>query len=202
MLNAATGMQRPRVLGDAADGTSGGSPGTSAEALRQLLPFKEELPGKVLLWVVCPATVEAAGNGTTRFVTGDPPVEWEGEVSWIGEGNYRARGKAYPGLEFSMGRAAVIESGQLQMVACTYPALSPDPAFYECVGLKPDNALAVQTKTMTGWMAGFEMDWEQGLPFNGPGACSLDFAMMPFKGSAKELFPMNPEPGRPVEIWT
>ncbi len=196
------GEHRPRVLVDAADGTSGGSPGTSAEALRQLLPFKEELPGKVLLWVVCPATVEAAGNGTTRFVTGDPPVEWEGEVSWTGEGNYRARGKAYTGLEFSMGRAAVIESGQLQMVACTYPALSPDPAFYECVGLKPDNALAVQTKSMTGWMAGFEMDWEQGLPFNGPGACSLDFAMMPFKGSAKELFPMNPEPGRPVEIWT
>jgi microcystin degradation protein MlrC len=196
------GENRPRVLVDGADATSGGSPGTSVEALRQLLPFKHQLPGKVLLWVVCPATVEAAGKGATRFVTGDPSVEWEGRVLWTGEGNYRARGKAYTGLSFSMGEAVVIESGRLQLVACTYPALSPDPAFYECVGLRPGDALAVQAKSMIGWMAGFEMDWDRGLPFDGPGACSLNFAGMPFRGSAKELFPMNPEPSDPVEIWT
>ena len=196
------GENRPRVLVDAADGTSGGSPGTSAEALRQLLPFKDDLPGKVLLWVVCPATVDAAGKGATRFVTGDPLVEWKGKVLWTGQGNYRARGKAYTGLSFSTGEAAVIESGQLQLVACTHPALTPDPAFYECVGLRPDEALAVHAKSMTGWMAGFEMDWDRGLPFDGPGACSLNFARLPFKGSAKDLFPMNPAPTHPVEIWT
>ena len=196
------GDDRPRVLVDAADGTSGGSPGTSVEALRQLLPVKDELPGKVLLWVVCPATVEAAAEGATRFVTGDPSVEWEGTVLWTGKGNYRARGKAYTGLSFSMGKAAVIESGQLRLVACTHPALTPDPAFYECVGLRPNDALAVQVKSMTGWMAGFEMDWDRGLPFDGPGACSLNFARMPFRGTAKELFPINPEPKNPIETWT
>ena len=196
------GDDRPRVLVDAADATSGGSPGTSAEALRQLLPVQDELPGKVLLWVVCPATVEAAANGATRFITGDPSVEWEGTVLWTGEGNYRARGKAYTGLGFSMGQAAVIESGQLQVVACTLPALTPDLAFYECVGLRPNDALAMQAKSMIGWMAGFEMDWDRGLPFDGPGACSLNFAKTVFAGPAKELFPMNPEPKNPLEIWT
>ena len=44
----------PWVLVDTADATSGGSPGHSAEALRRLLPLREELPGKVLLWVVDP----------------------------------------------------------------------------------------------------------------------------------------------------
>ncbi len=157
---------------------------------------------KVLLWVVCPPTVEAAAKGATRFTTGDPSVEWEGKVLWTGEGNYRARGKAYTGLSFSMGRAAVIESGQLQLVACTLPALTPDPAFYECVGLRPNDALAMQAKSMTGWMAGFEMEWERGLPFDGPGACSLNFAKMPFAGPAKALFPMNPQPKNPIRIWT
>ena len=45
------------MLVDTADATAGGSPGHSAEALRRLLPLREELPGKVLLWVVDPDTV-------------------------------------------------------------------------------------------------------------------------------------------------
>ena len=64
----------PWVLVDTADATAGGSPGHSAEALRWLLPLREELPGKVLLWVVDQGTVAAARRGATRFTTGDPPV--------------------------------------------------------------------------------------------------------------------------------
>ena len=150
------------MLADTADATSGGSPGHSAEALRQLLPLREELPGKVLLWVVDPKTVAAARRGATRFTTGDPPVSWEGRVTWTGEGNYKTRGGAYTGQAFSMGESAVIESGQIQLVACSYPALTPDPAFYECVGLQPDAALAVMAKNMTGWMRAFDAPWERG----------------------------------------
>ena len=62
------------MLVDTADATAGGSPGHSAEALRWLLPLREELPGKVLLWVVDQGTVAAARRGATRFTTGDPPV--------------------------------------------------------------------------------------------------------------------------------
>ena len=189
------------VLVDTADATSGGSPGHSAEALRRLLPFREELPGKVLLWVVDPSTVAAARRGETRFTTGDPPVSWEGRVIWTGEGNYKARGGAYTGQTFSMGEAAVIESGQIQLVACSYPALTPDPAFYECVGLQPDAALAVMAKNMTGWMAAFGAPWERGLLFDGPGVCTLDFASIPFTGSGRGLWPVDPDPANPIEIW-
>ena len=94
-----------------------------------------------------------------------------------------------------MGEAAVIESGQIQLVACSYPALTPDPAFYECVGLQPDAALAVMAKNMTGWMAAFDAPWERGLLFDGPGVCTLDFASIPFTGSGRGLWPVDPEPG-------
>ena len=193
--------ERPHILVDTADATAGGSPGNSAEALRRLLPHKDQLPGKVLLWVVDPGTVQATRDGACRFSIGEPPVECEGRVLWTGEGNYRARGGAYTGQAFSMGEAAVIEVGQLQLVACSYPALTPDPAFYECVGLHPDNALAVQAKSMTGWMAAFDAGWDRGFLFDGPGFCSLDFRSLPFTGAGRALFPVNPEPANPVQIW-
>ena len=191
----------PWVLTDAADATAGGSPGHSAEALRRLLFLKDDLPGKVLLWVVDPDTVQAAREGATHFTTGDPAVEWEGRVLWTGEGNYRARGKAYTGQAFSMGEAAVIEAGQLQLVACSYPAITPDPAFYECVGLAPDDALAVLAKSIAGWMAAYDADWERGLLFDGPGVCSMNFASIPFTASARGVFPVTSEPENPIEIW-
>ena len=190
----------PWILADPADATAGGSPGHSAEALRRLLPCKDDLPGKVLLWAVDPHTVAAAREGATRFTTGDPPVEWDGRVLWTGEGNYRARGKTYTGQAFSMGEAAVIEAGQLQFVACSYPAIAPDPAFYECVGLRPDDALAVQVKSMTGWMAAYDAGWERGLLFDGPGSCTLDLATIPFTGSGKGLFPVDREPVNPIQV--
>ena len=191
----------PWILVDPGDATSGGSPGRSAEALRRLLPRRHDLPGRVLLWVVDPQTAAAAEAGATRFATGDPPVEWEGRVLWTGEGNYTTRGGAYTGQTFSMGRAAVIESGQIQLVACSYPALTPDPAFFECVGLHPDSALAVMSKSMTGWMAAFDAGWDRGLLFDGPGACSLDFAGIPFRGSGRGIWPVEPRPSLPIEIW-
>ena len=193
--------ETPIILVDTADATAGGSPGHSAEALQRLLPYKDVLPGKVLLWVVDPTTVEAARQGATSFSTGNPAVDWDGQVVWTGEGNYQARGKAYTGQAFSMGEAAVIESGQIQLVACGYPALTPDPAFYECVGLLPDEALAVEAKSMTGWMAAYDADWDRGLLFDGPGICSLDFSTLPFTGERRGLFPLHPQPQNPIQIW-
>ena len=54
---------------------------------------------------------------------------------------------------------------------------------------------------MTGWMAAYDAGWDRGMLFDGPGVCSLDFASLPFTGSGKELFPVNPEPENPLQIW-
>ncbi len=193
--------EQPYILVDPADATSAGAPGNSAEMLRRLLPYKDELPGKVLLWVVDPGTVAAARSGATSFTTGEPAVHWNGRVSWTGVGNYVARGKAYTGQRFSMGEAPVIECGQIQLVACSLPAVTPEPAFYECVGLKPDEALAIMAKSMTGWMAAFDAGWERSFLFGGPGICSLNFAKIPFTGSGRRLYPVDPSLATPVEIW-
>lgn len=193
----------PWILVDSGDTTTGGSTGRSAEALKQLLPHATALPGEVLLWVVDPATVaRARGQTSGVFQIGEPRVEWAAEVIYDGPGRYRARGLAYTGQEFSMGHTVVLSSGQLRLVVSSEPVLGADPALFECVGLSPDTALAVQVKSFTGWRAGFQAAGERGLVFDGPGCSSLVFSGLPFHAERRaNLFPLNENPPTPVTLW-
>ena len=67
--------------------------------------------------------------------------------------------------------------------------------------LAPDDALAVLAKSIAGWMAAYDAGWERGLLFDGPGVCSMNFASIPFTGSARGVFPVTREPENPIEIW-
>lgn len=192
---------QPWILVDSADATTGGSSGSSAEALRELLPLADELPGEVLLWVVDPTAVRAAERGAGRFTLGEQAIEVAAEVQWTGEGRYRARGRSYTGQSFSMGHAAVLRVGRLQIVVSNAPAFGADPAFYECVSLAPNDALAVQVKSLMGWRAGFEAGAERGLVFDGPGCTSLNFARLPFRAPHRDIFPLNENPQTPVTLW-
>jgi microcystin degradation protein MlrC len=191
----------PWILVDAADATSGGSPGRSSEAVRALLPLRNALPGEVLLCVVDPLAVAAAEAGARRFRLGDPEVELEARVIRTGEGAYRARGRGYTGQLFSMGRTAVLATGRLRIVVSTDPAFGSDPAFFECLGLRPETALAVHVKSIMGWRAGYDAASSRGLIFDGPGCTSLEFARLPFTGERRDLFPLRRDPPAPVTLW-
>ena len=196
-----TRTAKPWMLVDSADATTGGSSGASAEAVAQLWPLRDSLPGEVLLWVVDAKACAAAERGERRFRLGTQGCAVEADVVFRGEGRYRARGRAYTGQEFSMGRAAVLAAGRLRIVVSSRGALGADPAFYECVGLRPDAALAVQVKSLMGWRAGYGATDEQALIFDGPGSTSLRFAQMPFTGARRALFPISDPPPTPVSLW-
>lgn len=200
-LRLQTRGARPWILVDTADATTGGSSGASAEAVRQLWEFRHALPGPVLLWVVDAAACAAAGEGARTLHFGTPACTFTGDLIFKGEGRYRARGSAYTGQEFSMGRAVVLRAGQLNLVVSSQGALGADPALYECVGLSPDTALAVQVKSMMGWRAGYGASAEQGLAFDGPGSTGLNFPTLGFTGARRELFPLQASPSHPVSLW-
>jgi len=191
---------QPWLLVDSADATTGGSTGRSAEAVRELLPMANDMPGEIFLWVVDPAAVIAAERGDRCFSLGDQAIELSANVEWCGEGSYVARGRSYTGQTFSMGRAAVLSVGQLKIVVSTSPTFGSHPAFYECVNLSPNRALAVHVKSHMGWRAGFDADAGRGLIFDGPGCTTLNFARMPFR-SKPDLYPISPEPKKPIELW-
>lgn len=193
-----TPTAKPWILVDTADATTGGSTGGSAEALKRLLPYAHSLAGPVLLYVVDPVAVDAALRGETDFRVGDPPVELDAEVIHTGDGRFHARGKAYHGMEFSMGRIAVLRCGQIHLLVSCDSTLAADPAQYECAGLNPDAALAVQAKSHRGWIAGYEAEANRGLIFDGPGCCSLNFQALPFTRERRRLYPIDDNPPEPI----
>jgi len=191
----------PWILVDTADATTGGASGDSAEAVARLWELRNKLPGEVLLHVVDPEAAHAAALGAGEFHLGSQRLAVQAEVSFTGEGIYRPRGKSYTGIEFSMGQASVLSSGQLRILVCSRGSLCADPAFYECLGLDPERALAVQVKSMMGWRAGYDAEDSRGLAFDGPGCTSLDFARLPFTGPRRDLFPIRQEPPQPLSLW-
>jgi microcystin degradation protein MlrC len=191
----------PWMLVDTADATTGGSDGSSAEAIIQLWPHRHELAGEVLLWVVDPAAVRRAQTEETTFKLGQQEFEISAEVTSTGLCQFSPRGLAYQEQVFSCGEATVLSAGKLHIVITQEGCLCADPAFYECLGLSPSNALAVHVKSPTGWQAGYQVGAERGLKFDGPGCTSLNFARLPFTGPRRDLFPLNPEPPSPIKLW-
>jgi microcystin degradation protein MlrC len=192
---------RPWILVDATDATTGGSDGTSADAIEMLWPHRHELAGDVLLWVVDPSACVEASRGKRHFRLGAQGFAVTAEVAFVGEGRYRPRGRAYTGQEFSMGQTAVLVADRLRIVVSSGGALGADPAFYECVGLRPDAALAVQVKSQMGWMAGYGLPQERGLIFDGRGHTSLNLKRLPFTGERRLLHPLHSSPPGSLSIW-
>lgn len=194
---------RPWILVDTADAITGGSSGHSAFVLQALLPHADSFCAPILLQVVDPETVDRAMAGQTSFHIGDQKVPVRASRVRTAEGRYAPRGRSYRGIETSMRGAAVIETGQLHIVAAREPTLGvTDPAFYECVGLDPESALAVQVKSLTGWMAGYEGSRDQGLYVDGSGATSLNFKALPFLPPNDRIFPIVDHDSPPLQIWT
>lgn len=192
---------RPWLLVDTADATTGGSEGSSAEAIAQLWPIRDRLPGVVLLWVVDPVAVAEGEAGRSELSVGAPGQRVNGEIVFSGECRFRLRGRAYRGQEVSCGQSVVLAAGQLRIVVTEQGCLCSDPAFFEAVGLDPTTALAVHVKSLLGWQPGYDATLEQGLYFDGPGYTSLDFARLSFTGDRRELYPISESPPHPVSLW-
>lgn len=201
LATLASPREQPLLLVDTADATTGGSSGTSAEAIEQLWPYRNEFAGPILLWVVDPIAVAAAQNGETTLQLGQQNFPIFSSQEFTGECRFTPRGQAYQGQEFSCGQAVVLRAGSLRIVVTEQGCLCADPAFYECLRLDPSKALAVLVKSHMGWQAGYEVGPERGLRFDGPGCTSVNFARLPFTGSRRDLFPLSASPPNPIELW-
>jgi microcystin degradation protein MlrC len=191
----------PVIFSDSADSIGSGATGDATGILRALLAAAD-LPGTALTTIVDPQVVEQAvsagvgahvalkvgGKRDTRFNT---PVYLQGRVRTIFEGRFRLSGASYGGLEMNMGRTVVVESHQVFVVITSLPTWTHHPDFYRAVGLKPEDALIVVTKSNILFKASYRELARKILWVAAEGLSDPNLTRLPFARITRPLYPFD-----------
>ena len=190
---------KPVVLVDSADSPGAGSTGDSATVLEYLLPHRDTLRAAVA--VSDTAAVEKAFalgvGGKADFVLGgtvapelSAPVEVKDcVVRSLHDGSFVLEGPASRGARASMGRAAVLQAGQLLILVCGNCNNCKDPQFYRSVGIEPTLCRLVSVKACTSFRAAYEPISALICNTITPGAAGVELTGMPFKRIPMPFYP-------------
>jgi microcystin degradation protein MlrC len=190
----------PFILSESADSTGSGSPGDGAHILERLLALGVQ--ARCLVTVVdAPAVAHAIAAGvgadvsTTVGGTLDPrynrPVPIRGRVRILSDGRYVSSDKKTLGVEFQMGRAAVIEVGRIAVLATERPAFTFDPALYRSVGLEPRDAKIVAVKSPLQFRDGYGGFARACWVVDTPGPSTARVERLDWHQRARPLFPFE-----------
>lgn len=197
---ALSSSRRPYVFSDSADAPSSGAPGDSTAFLWALLD-KSVMETAFLNVVDTPAVAAAVeigvGNrgqfeiGATFSSEFYHPVTVEGYVKSISTGTFRNKGPGFHGVEFQMGRTAVIVVGEIHVVVMEKPVIQWDPELYRSQGLEPQEAKIVAVKSPAAFRAAYESLAEEILVLDIPGVCSPNLTVFPWKNITRPMYPFD-----------
>ena len=185
------------VMMDAADATSSGASGDSNAILAELL--RQGYVGSVLIPVVDPATVQAAfeaGIGATiRVAVGGSldrarfePVELEARVRMLSDGKFRSESF---GWHWDSGDTAVIEAGNITVVAGTKPVSLFDRSWFYAHGQDPKQFDLVVVKSPHCEPHMFA-DWcAKLINVDAPGSTSANLKSLGHTICARPVFPLD-----------
>ena len=192
---------KPVVLVDSADSPGAGSNGDSAAVIEGLLPYRDTLRAAVA--VVDPAAVAKAFalgvGGKADFTLGGsiapelsaPVTVPDCTVRSLHSGEFIIQGRASHGQTVSMGRSAVLQTGQLQIVVCHSCSNSRDLQAFRGVGVEPTLCRLVSVKACTSFRANYEPIAAQICNADTPGAAGVDLLRLPFKRIPKPFYPFQ-----------
>ena len=191
----------PVVLAESADGTGSGSPGDSTGVLGPLL--RAGLGEPAAIFLVDPQAVAAAhaagvGERLTLPLGGklDParsrPVEAEVRVRLLSDGRWTPQARGYnPGIETSMGRAAVLESGSVTILTAERAAMTVDPELFRTHGIEPCRMKIVVVKSPNGFREAYEPIAKAVFLVDTPGASSPRLSALPFERLTRPMYPFD-----------
>ena len=192
-------VDKPVVLVDSSDSPGAGSPGDSAEVLRYLLPHRDTLRAAVTV-VDVPAVEKAFAlgvGGKADFMLGgtvspelSAPVEVKDcVVKSLHDGKFTLEGPASRGAKANMGRAAVLQAGQLLILVNHSGGNCKDPQFYRSAGIEPTLCRLVDVKACTSFRAAYEPISALICNTITPGAAGVELTTLPFKNIPKPFYP-------------
>lgn len=197
---AFTDDRRPYVFSDASDAPSSGAPGDSTVLIEAALSRgPKELVYTNVLDPACVAEAARAGIGNRgQFSVGASlsdafyrPVTFAATVKTLFDGTFRFKGPGMKGVEFQMGRTAVLAHKGLRLVVMERPVMQWDPELYRCVGLEPRDAKIVVAKSPAAFRAAYGPFAAEILNVDCPGVCSPNLVSFPWKRVTRPIYPLD-----------
>ena len=191
----------PVVLSESSDSTGSGSPGDSTGLLRELL--RARLPEPACIFLVDPQAVDAAmraGVGETlemRIGGGfdrknSKPVAVKARVRTLSDGRWTPRARGYnPGIEQSMGRAAVLEIGRLNVLTAERSTMTVDPELFRSHGLDPAYMKIVAVKSPNAFRAAYGPIAKEMMVVDTPGVSTARLESLPFRRAPRPIYPLD-----------
>ena len=210
-LAAAIGIEGgPIVLAESSDSTGSGSPGDSTGVLKHLVRVPLTEPAAIFL--VDPASVAAAikagiGSKVTLKVGGafdrrhSKPVKVTGTVKLISDGRWTGRARGYnTGITTCMGRAVVLEVGQVQILMAERSSMTVDPELFRSHGIEPLYCKIVVVKSPNGFRAAYEPIAKAIFLVDTPGVSTANLRKLPFRRVPRPIYPLDPETPKPADL--
>ncbi|MBT7145686.1 MAG: microcystin degradation protein MlrC, partial [Rhodospirillales bacterium] len=211
IANAKQLTEGPVILLDHADNSASGGTQDTMAVLKEVID--QGLEDVAMFGIFDPAAVtqmEAAGVG--RDVTIDlggkidmpeigmtrEPLRVSGKVRAITDGDFVITVPMGRGTKTSMGKTAVLDTGQVQIVICSNHTEPYDLGCFRSVGIEPTAKRYLILKSRIHYRAGFRDIARHEIPCNGVGVTSSDNSLFTFKNIRRPIYPLDPEcPERP-----
>lgn len=119
------------------------------------------------------------------------PLRITGKILRITDGNYTVTGPMFTGMRLSTGRTAVIDTGGILVFVCERPQEPYDTGLFTHAGVDPAGKKYVLIKSRQHFRAGFGPLARHVILVAGPGVCSSDYSLFPFRHLPRPIYPLE-----------
>jgi microcystin degradation protein MlrC len=196
----------PIILLDHADNAASGGTQDTVAVLKEVI--RQGLEDVAMFGICDPEAVEemalaGVGNRLALRLGGKvdmpciglrgEPLEISGRVRALTDGNFVVTTAMGRGTIESMGKTAVLDTGNVQIVVCSRNSEPFDLGCFRSVGIEPTQKKVLILKSRIHYRAGFRAIARDELPCDGVGVTSSDNSLFKFEKVRRPIFPLDPD---------
>jgi microcystin degradation protein MlrC len=120
------------------------------------------------------------------------PLDVEGRVHAITDGEFTITGPMYTGVKTFLGRTAILDTGRAQIVVTERPHEPFDLGVFTHAGIDPRKKRYIVLKSRIHYRAGFKPIASHIVECAGAGVTNADLSVYPYKKLTRPIFPLDP----------
>ena len=100
-----------------------------------------------------------------------------------------------------MGRSAVLEVGQVQILVAERSAMTVDPELFRSHGINPEYCQIAVVKSPNGFRAAYEPIAKAIFMVDTPGASTANLRTLPFQRVQRPIYPLDEDAPPPKDLY-